>query len=65
MYRIKIYYHDFGDYLSYTEMYVSEDKKELLKEYLRIRKLYDDVSYKLDRLVGKPYCVYKTYEDRW
>lgn len=65
MYKITIYYHDFDDYLSYTEMYVSEDKKELLKEYLRIRKLYDNVSYKLDKLVGKPYCVYKTYKARW
>ena len=65
MYKITIYCHDFDDYLSYTEMYVSEDKKELLKEYLRIKKLYDNVSYKLDKLVGKPYCVYKTYKARW
>ena len=46
-------------------MNVNKYKKELLKEYLRIRKLYDNVSYKLDKLVGKPYCVYKTYKARW
>lgn len=65
MYKIDITYYNIDDCSSYTDIYVSEDKKELLKIYLKLKKQYDYVNYKVTKLTESPYHVYWTMEDMW
>lgn len=65
MYKIDIIYYNMNGCLVYTDIYISENKKELLKIYLKLKKQYDCVRYKITELKEKPYYVYGTAIDMW
>ena len=57
LYKMEINYSDIDDFMEYTDTYISDNKCELLKIFLKHKKMYDIVSYKIKLVEGNPILV--------